>query len=108
MMTAAAAPMPYAVHAATDIATVQPACGVSPPHRLVVPDDDTCIEASIAAGILSRTQNIAADRRRLLNDALIAATALKNGLVVLTANVADFDLLSQLQPATQILYYVPA
>jgi predicted nucleic acid-binding protein len=80
----------------------------APPHRIVAPDDDACIEASIATGILSRTQNVAAaNRRRLLNDALIGATALKNGLVVLTANVADFDLLSQLQPATRVLYYVP-
>lgn len=81
----------------------------TPPHRIVSPDDDACIEAGIATGILSRTQNVAAaDRRRLLNDALVAATALKHGLVVLTANIADFDLLSQLQPATRVLYYAPA
>jgi predicted nucleic acid-binding protein len=80
----------------------------APPHRIVAPDDDACIDASIATGILSRTQNVApADRRRLLNDALVAATALKNGFVVLTANVADFDLLSQIQPATGVLYYAP-
>ena len=80
----------------------------APAHRIVAPDDDACMEASIATGILSRKQNVAAaDRRRLLNDALIAATTLKNGLVLLTANVADFDLLSQLQPATRVLYYVP-
>jgi len=80
----------------------------APAHRIVAPDHDVCIEASIATGLLSRTQNVAAaDRRRLLNDALVAATALKHGLVVLTANVADFDLLSQLQPVTKVLYYVP-
>jgi predicted nucleic acid-binding protein len=81
----------------------------APAHRIVAPDDDACIDANIATGILSRTQDLAGpDRRRLLHDALIAATALKNGLVVLTANVADFDLLSQIQPATRVLYYAPA
>ncbi len=81
----------------------------APAHRTVAPDDDGYIEASIATGIQARTQNLAAaNRLRLLDDALIAATALKNGLVVLTANVADFDLLSQLQPATRVLYYLPA
>jgi predicted nucleic acid-binding protein len=80
-----------------------------PAHRIVEPDDAVFLEANIATGILARTQSLAAsDRRRLLNDALTLATAAKKGLVVLTANVADFDLLSQLQPGTQVLYYAPA
>jgi len=79
-----------------------------PTHRIVEPDDTVFIEANIATGILARTQGLApSDRRRLLNDALTLATAGKKGLVVLTANIADFDLLSQLQPGAQVLYYTP-
>jgi len=79
-----------------------------PAHRIVEPDDAVFLEANIATGILARTQGLApSDRRRLLNDALTLATAAKKGLVVLTADVGDFDLLSQLQPGAQVLYYVP-
>ena len=72
------------------------------------PDDAVFLEANIATGILARTQSLAPpDRRKLLNDALTLATAGKKGLVVLTANIADFDLLSQLQPGAPVLYYTP-
>jgi predicted nucleic acid-binding protein len=47
----------------------------------------------------------AADRRRALNDALLFATARKHGLTVLTRNVADFDLLQQLEPSCGVLFY---
>jgi predicted nucleic acid-binding protein len=80
-----------------------------PAHRIVEPDAAVFVEASITTGILARTQSRAAsDRRKLLNDALTLATAGKNGLVVFTANVADFDLLAQLQPGARVLYYAPA
>jgi predicted nucleic acid-binding protein len=79
-----------------------------PTHRIVEPDDSIFVEASIATGILARTQTLAApDRRKLLNDALTLTTASKKGLVVFTANVADFDLLTQLQPGARVLYYTP-
>lgn len=77
-------------------------------RRILAPDDAIYLEASIATGILARTQGAGpADRRKLLNDALTLATAERNGLVVLTANLTDFDLLSQLRPRAQVLYYSP-
>lgn len=77
-----------------------------PAHRVVEPDAAVTIEASIATGILARTQGLAApDRRKLLNDALTLATGGKKGLILLTANLADFDLLCQLVPGAQVLYY---
>jgi predicted nucleic acid-binding protein len=80
-----------------------------PAHRIVEPDDEIFIEANIATGILARTQDFApAHRRKLLNDALTLATASKHGFSVLTADVTDFDLLSQLLPAGRVLYYAPA
>ena len=51
-----------------------------PPQMVRVPSDEAWIEASILAGILARTQAVAkADRRRLLNDALLFLTASESG-----------------------------
>lgn len=77
-----------------------------PAHRIIAPDREIWIEAGIVSGILARLQNYAApDRRRVVNDALLFATARKYGLTVLTRNVADFDLLQQLDPSGQVLFY---
>jgi predicted nucleic acid-binding protein len=56
--------------------------------------------------ILARLQNYSAtDRRRIMNDALLFATAGRHGLTVLTRSVADFDLLQQLEPSVNIPFY---
>ena len=79
-----------------------------PGHRVAEPDDEAFIEAGMAAGILARTQNYTHDgRRKLLSDALAFMTARKRGLVLLTANIVDFDLLSQLRSDAQVIYYRP-
>ena len=79
-----------------------------PGHRVTEPDDEAFIEAGMAAGILARTQNYTHDgRRKLLNDALALMTARKCGLVLLTANIVDFDLLTQLRTDAQVIYYRP-
>jgi predicted nucleic acid-binding protein len=58
------------------------------------------------SGILARLQNYgAADRRRAMNAALLFATAREHGLTVLTRNVTGFDLLQQLDPSVQVLFY---
>lgn len=58
---------------------------------------------------LARTHGLAVpDRRKLLNDALTLATAGKKGLIVLTANVVDFDLLCQVVSGAPVLYYSAA
>ncbi|HXP77695.1 MAG TPA: hypothetical protein VN823_26410 [Stellaceae bacterium] len=70
-----------------------------PPHRILVPDDDMWSTAGLMAGTLARTQNYQpAQRKELLNDALIYLTGRKLGIPVLTQN-NDFDLLSQLHPS---------
>jgi predicted nucleic acid-binding protein len=77
-----------------------------PAHRIVTPDASVWLEAGIASGLVSRLwrQSDSANRR-LLNDALIFFDARKNGRTVLTRNVADFDLLQQLAPDGQVLFY---
>ena len=77
-----------------------------PSHRTITPDREIWIEAGILSGILARLQNYAAaDRRRVMNDAMLFATARKHGLTVLTRNVMDFDLLQQLDPPVRVLFY---
>lgn len=77
-----------------------------PAHRTISPDRDIWRDAGILTGTLGRLQQISKpDRRRILNDALIFATARKYGHAVLTRNISDFDLLQQLDPSTAVLFY---
>lgn len=77
-----------------------------PKHRILTPDRDTWREAGILAGLLARLQGYGkTERRKVLNDALIFLTAAKNGCVVLTRNIADFDLLMQLDGRGQAVFY---
>jgi predicted nucleic acid-binding protein len=88
------------------IAQVAASIELRPAHRILAPDRETWREAGILAGLLARLQRYGKnERRRALNDALILLTAAKNGCVVLTRNVADFDLLMQLDPRGQAVFY---
>jgi predicted nucleic acid-binding protein len=77
-----------------------------PAHRTVAPDREIWIVAGILSGMMARLQGYGrADRRRVLNDALIFATGRKHGMTVLTRNAADFDLLQQLDPSGRVVFY---
>ena len=77
-----------------------------PSYRTITPDSEIWREAGILSGILARLQRYGREqRRRALNDALLFATARKHGCTVLTRNVADFDLLEQLDPSGRVLFY---
>jgi predicted nucleic acid-binding protein len=77
-----------------------------PAQRTIAPDRETWLEAGVLSGIVARLQNYArADRRRVLNDALLFATARKHSLTVFTRDITDFDLLQQLEPSGRILFY---
>ncbi|MGI8784148.1 MAG: type II toxin-antitoxin system VapC family toxin [Acidobacteriota bacterium] len=77
-----------------------------PSHRTIAPDRETWRDAGILTGTIARLQGVAkADRRRILNDALIFATARKHGHAVLTRNIVDFDWLQQLDPSGRVLFY---
>ena len=76
------------------------------PHRCIAPDRQVWHEAGILTGMIARIQGIPKpDRRRILNDALIFATARKNGHTVLTRNTTDFDFLQQLDPSGRVVFY---
>lgn len=77
-----------------------------PAYRTIAPDSEIWREAGILSGTLARLQGIAKDqRRRILNDALLFASARKYGCTVLTRNLVDFDLLQQLDPSGRVLFY---
>lgn len=76
--------------------------------RIVSPDDQGWALAGALAGLLSRTQGFGREqRRKALADCLIYVTAMRNGLILLTANVAEFDLLHQLLPEARVAFYRP-
>lgn len=79
-----------------------------PPHRTFTPDADTMGRAALLSGILCRIQGYGGDAKlRALHDCVLFLQAQKLGLVVLTANVGDFDLLLQLMPAARAIFYRP-
>jgi hypothetical protein len=78
------------------------------PHRIFAPDVDVLGRAALLSGIVCRLRGYAADRKlRALNDCVLLLHAQKLGLTLLTANVADFDILLQLLPSVRILFYRP-
>lgn len=82
-----------------------------PSHRLHAPDRGLWGSAGMLAGLAFRLSGRPAGHgheRKLLNDALLHLQARSLGCTVLTRNVRDFDLLSQLVPEGRILLYRPA
>lgn len=77
-----------------------------PASRLLTPDAQTWTDAGLVAGTLARTQRLQPHQRTAcLNDALIALSAAKAGVPVLTANRNDFDLIQQLAPEARFVHY---
>ena len=77
-----------------------------PPHRIFVPDIEVAGRAALLSGILCRLQRYDKDAKlRALQDCVLFLQAQKLGLVVLTANVGDYDILLQLIPSGRALFY---
>ncbi len=91
---------------ASVIAQVAESIDQRPEHRILTPDRKIWREAGILAGLVARLQRYAKnERRKALNDALIYLLAARNGCMVLTRNVLDFDLLMQLDTTGQAIFY---
>jgi hypothetical protein len=77
-----------------------------PPHRIFAPDIEVLGRAALLSGILCRLQGYEKDgKSRALQDCVVFLQAQKLGLVVLTANVGDYDILLQLIPTGRVLFY---
>jgi hypothetical protein len=88
------------------VATIRGLILSMPPHRIFAPDVNVLGRAALLSGILCRLQGYAADRKlRALQDCVLFLQGEKLGFTVLTANIGDFDLLLQLQPAGRVLFY---
>jgi len=106
LMHAVGALDPANRHTANAIDAIGDTIRAMPQHRLHTPDGETLGRAALLAGLLCRQQNYANDRRTAaLLDCVLYLQALKLGLTVLTRNLSDFDLLSQLLPQGRVLFY---
>lgn len=77
-----------------------------PAHRTFAPDVEVLGRAALLSGILCRLQGYEKDGRlRALQDCVLFLQAQKLGLVALTANVSDYDILLQLVPSGRVLFY---
>lgn len=77
-----------------------------PPHRIFTPDVEVLGRAALLSGILCRLHGYEEDGKlRALQDCVLFLQAQKLGLVVLTANVSDYDILLQLIPVGRALFY---
>jgi hypothetical protein len=82
-----------------------------PPHRIFAPDTEVLGCAALLSGILCRLQDYELQgyekdgKLRALQDCVLFLQAQKLGLVVLTANVGDYDILLQLIPTGRVLFY---
>jgi hypothetical protein len=77
-----------------------------PQRRIFAPDGEVLGRAALLSGILCRLQGYEKDGRfRALHDCVLFLQAQKLGLVALTANVSDYDMLLQLLPTGRALFY---
>jgi len=88
------------------IAEIRKQIRAMPPHRIFVPDIEVLGRAALLSGILCRFQGYEKDGKlSALQDCVLFLQAQKLGLVVLTANVGDYDILLQLIPTGRALFY---
>lgn len=77
-----------------------------PAHWVMTPDAETWGAAGILAGMLFRLGGFQAGQEKTcLHDALLHLQARKAGLMLVTRNLRDFDLLDQLLPGGRLLFY---
>lgn len=97
---------PSDARTATVIEVIGKQIRAMPPHRVFAPDTEVLGRAALLSGILCRLQSYEKDGKlRALQDCVLFLQAQKLGLVVLTANVGDYDILLQLIPAGRALFY---
>jgi predicted nucleic acid-binding protein len=88
------------------LAQLSKAIAAVPSHRLTAPSVQAMGEAGIIAGTIARLRSMPkSERQPLLNDAMLYQQALETGWVLLTRNLADFDIIQQLVPGGRVLFY---
>lgn len=78
----------------------------TPAHRVHSPTADDWMSAGLLAGTVARLFDAAGrDRYRLLNDCLLLFVALREGATLLTANIRDFDPMTQIIGDAKVVFY---
>jgi hypothetical protein len=76
-----------------------------PAHQIFVPDIEVLGRAALLSGVLCRLQGYGKDGKlRALQVCVLFLQARKLGLVVLTANVSDVEILLHLVPEGRALF----
>ena len=97
---------PSDARTATVIDVIDKQIGAMPPHRIFAPDAEVLGRGAPLSGMLCRRQGYEKDGSlRALQDCVLFLQAQKPGLVVLTTNVGDYDILLQLIPTARVLFY---
>jgi predicted nucleic acid-binding protein len=74
--------------------------------HLTAPSPGVWTEASLLSAILARLQGFGGNqRKRLLHDALLLLQAREHGATLVSRNIADMDLLTQMRPDARVLMY---
>lgn len=77
-------------------------------EQMLVPEAADWISAAMMAGALARARGLDVSARcSLFNDAVLLMSARRIEATVVTANIADFDLLTQLVPDARVAFYRP-
>jgi len=75
-------------------------------RRIMSASAATKSKGAILAGVMARELGYTeGQRRKCLMDAMLAAQAVEEQLLLVTRNVADFDRLSQLEPKLKVAFY---
>ena len=77
-----------------------------PDRRVLTPSPETKMRGAVLAGVMARVLNYnEAQRKKVLMDAMVAAHATQENLLLITRNVADYDRLSQLEKKLKVAFY---
>lgn len=87
---------------AANRAAIQSILDDIPRDRIIAPDHEDWSRAAVICGRLQK--NRPDELKALFNDALILSTAQRQGMLVLTNNKKDFDLLTQVSPGNLLLF----
>tara|TARA_Y100001951_G_C11238197_1_gene238822 strand:- start:341 stop:898 length:558 start_codon:yes stop_codon:yes gene_type:complete len=91
---------------ASTLTAIEDLISAIPERRVMEISSQTQGKGAILAGAMARVLGLnESARRKCLMDAMLAAHAIEEQLLLVTRNVVDFDRLSQLDPRLKVAFY---